>query len=67
MIVQAFSNHVNINYEELRNYFVDFDGKKDIKVEYNTDEGKHFFSPKRIPKLYYQDFSNKQTKKWNNI
>ena len=27
LIVQAFSNHVNANSEELRNYFVDFDGK----------------------------------------
>ena len=35
LIVQAFSNHVNSNSEELRQYFVDFDGKKELKVEYN--------------------------------
>ena len=34
LIVQAFSNHVNINSEELRHLFVDFDGKKTLKVEY---------------------------------
>ena len=33
LIVQAFSNHVNANSEELRNYFVDFDGKKKLTVE----------------------------------
>ena len=35
LIVQAFSNHVNANSERLRNYFVDFDGKKQLKVEYD--------------------------------
>jgi hypothetical protein len=35
LIVQAFSNHVNSNSEELRQYFVDFDGKKELIVEYN--------------------------------
>ena len=34
LIVQAFSNHVNVNSEELRHLFVDFDGKKTLKVEY---------------------------------
>ena len=28
LIVQAFSNHVNANSEELRHHFVNFDGKK---------------------------------------
>ena len=28
LIVQAFSNHVNANSEELRHFFVNFDGKK---------------------------------------
>ena len=31
LIVQAFSNHVNANSEELRHYFVNFDGKKNYK------------------------------------
>ena len=31
LIVQAFSNHVNANSEELRQYFVDFDEKKIYK------------------------------------
>lgn len=34
LIVQAFSNHVNANAEELRSQFVNFDGKKTLKVNY---------------------------------
>ena len=34
LIVQAFSNHVNVNAEKLRSLFVDFDGKKTLTVEY---------------------------------
>ena len=33
LIVQAFSHHVNANSEELRNYFVDFSGKKELIVK----------------------------------
>ena len=32
LIVQAFSHHVNNNSEELRNMFVNFDGKKELIV-----------------------------------
>ena len=35
LIVQAFSNHINANSERLRYYFVDFDGKKQLTVEYD--------------------------------
>ena len=34
LIVQAFSNHVNANSEELRKMFVNFDGKTTLIVEY---------------------------------
>ena len=34
LIVQAFTNHINANSEELRKYFVDFDGKQKLTVEY---------------------------------
>ena len=34
LIVQAFSNHVNANSEELRKYFVNFDDKKTLTVVY---------------------------------
>lgn len=34
LIVQAFSNHVNANSENLRSYFVNFDGKKTLIVKY---------------------------------
>ena len=33
LICQGFSQHVNKNAEELRSYFVDFQGKQDITVE----------------------------------
>ena len=33
-IVQSFSHHVNANSEELRNYFVNFEGQKTLTVEY---------------------------------
>ena len=35
LIVQAFSNYINANSERLRHYFVDFDGKKQLTVEYD--------------------------------
>ena len=35
LIAQAFRYHVNANSERLRHYFVDFDGKKQLIVEYN--------------------------------
>ena len=34
LIIQAFSNHVNANAEKLRHYFVNFEGQKDLVVEY---------------------------------
>ena len=34
LIVQAFSHHVNINSEKLRNMFVNFEGKKELVVNY---------------------------------
>ena len=34
LIVQGFSNHVNANAEELRQLFVDFNGKKELVVKY---------------------------------
>ena len=33
LIVQAFSNHVNANYQELRKYFVNFNGKKELIID----------------------------------
>ena len=50
LIVQAFSNHVNANSEELRNYFVNFDSKKTLTVEYNI-------RPKDVNKKILEDFS----------
>lgn len=35
LIVQAFSNHVNVNYKELRKYFVDFNGTKELIIDDN--------------------------------
>jgi len=33
LIVQCFSHHVNANSEQLRNYFVNFEGKTNLKVD----------------------------------
>ena len=35
LIVQAFSVHVDVNSEELKNYFVNFDEQKTLTVKYN--------------------------------
>jgi len=34
LIIQAFSNHINVNSEELRKMFVNFDGKKTLKINF---------------------------------
>ena len=52
LIIQAFSNHVNANSEELRNYFVNFDGQKTLNVTYN----KPFSS---VDKKHLKIFQNK--------
>ena len=36
LIVQCFSHHVNSNSENLRKYFVNFEGKKNLQVEIET-------------------------------
>ena len=62
MIVQAFSNHVNANSEELRNYFVNFDGKKELIVKYND-----IASIYEVTKKHLEDFSeqiNEQMKEY---
>jgi len=61
LIVQAFSNHVNANSEELREYFVDFDGKKELKVEYDL------FSIDQVNRKVLENFSeqiNEKMKKY---
>lgn len=61
LIVQAFSNHVNANSEKLRNMFVDFNGKKELVVEYEL------FDISQVNRKVLEDFSeeiNKQMKKY---
>ena len=61
LIVQAFSNHVNANSEELRQYFVNFKGKKELVVEYDL----YFID--QIQRKHFEDFSeqiNKQMKEY---
>ena len=53
LIVQAFSHHVNANSEELRNYFVNFDGKKTLKVSYVNK----ILNISQIKKKDLEDFS----------
>ena len=57
LIVQAFSNHVNANSEELRHYFVNFDGKKTLEIQYNLS------SIKQVDKKILEDFSEKINEK----
>ena len=62
LIVQAFSNHVNANSEELRKYFVNFDGKKTLTVEYGG-----VYYVKNVNKKILENFTeqiNKQIKKY---
>jgi hypothetical protein len=62
LIVQAFSNHVNANAEELRNYFVNFDGKKELIVKYYD-----IISIEQITNKHLEDFSeqiNEQMEKY---
>ena len=62
LIVQAFSHHVNANSEELRNYFVNFEGKKTLTVNY-----KGIFYIENVNKKILEDFScqiNDQMKKY---
>ena len=61
LIVQAFSNHVNANSERLRQYFVNFSGKKELKVEYPLS------SIKEVNRKVLENFSeqiNKQMKEY---
>ena len=61
LIIQAFSNHVNANSEELRHYFVDFDGKKQLTVKYGL------YSIDQVNRKVLEDFSeqiNEQMKKY---
>ena len=52
LIVQAFSNHVNTNSEELRNYFVNFDNKKTLTVKYNG-----IYFAKNVDKKILENFA----------
>ncbi len=51
LIVQGFSNHVNANAEQLRHLFVDFDGKKTLKVKYPLS------SIEEVDRKILEDFS----------
>ena len=61
LIVQAFSNHVNVNAEKLRSLFVDFEGKKTLQVNYPLS------SITQVDKKVLENFSeqiNEQMKKF---
>ena len=62
LIVQAFSNHVSANYENLRKYFVNFDDQKPLLVKYPG-----VFVLENVDKKILEDFSiqiNEQMKKY---
>jgi len=61
LIVQAFSNHVNENSEKLRKYFVDFEGKKTLEINYT------YSHPIPIELFPYENFTvqiNEEMKKY---
>ena len=57
LIVQAFSHHVNANSEELRDYFVNFEGKKTLQVKYYG-----IYYKENITKEILEDFTNQINK-----
>ena len=62
LIVQAFSNHVNAKSKQLRDYFVNFDGKKKLEVKYYG-----VFVKENIDKQILEDYSvqiNEQMEKY---
>ena len=51
LIIQAFSNHININSEELRHKFVNFNGKKVLSIDFEKIN-----DIKNVIKQHYEDF-----------
>ena len=60
LIVQAFSNHVNANSESLRSQFVNFEGKKTLKVNYPLS------SITQVDKKVLEDFSKQINEQMKN-
>ena len=61
LIVQAFCKHANENSEKLRKYFVNFEGKKTLEINYTYDH------PIPIELFPYEDFIvqiNEEMKKY---
>ena len=51
LIIQAFSNHININSEDLRKMFVNFEGKKTLKINFKDVQ-----DIKNLTKEKYEEF-----------
>ena len=61
LIIQGFSHHVNINSEDLRSMFVNFEGKKELVVNYGVS------NLEEVDSKLLEDFSvqiNEQMKKY---
>lgn len=56
MIAQSFSVYVNFNSERLRKYFVNFEGKKKLKICFE-EENLEQITKKKFEK-YFENFSN---------
>ena len=57
LICQSFSNHINENSEKLRTMFVNFEGKKDISIDYDLS------SIEQVDIKVAEDFSVKVNEK----
>ena len=62
LIIQAFSNHININSEKLRHKFVNFDGKKTLNIDFEQIN-----DIKNIIKSHYEDFISQINNKMKNV
>ena len=61
LILQSFSNHVNINSKNLRNLFVDFEGKQTLCVKYDLS---HISEVKREDLEDFIEQINQQMEKY---
>ena len=51
LIIQSFSHHVNANYGELKKFFVDFDNRKDIKIDMDYQKIEENFVENCVQKI----------------
>ena len=61
LIIQTFSNHVNENAKELKDLLVNYDGKKQLEIEYPIND------IKEITKEILEDFSERMNEEMKQV